>query len=96
MDINKDYNIISPAIFDWWTQEWRYEHINEKTRISGDAMKCGVRYGVMKRIEEEVNIMFPHKDDEYSNKKIYTANQVNQMIRFAVVQNCKKLVDSKL
>ncbi len=92
VDINKDYDLISPAIFNEQTQKWEYGHIDGKTRLSGDAMTCGVSRKVMEEIEYFVSKAFPVRDDEHSNKPIYSSRQVNQMIRFAVAQNCKKIL----
>ncbi len=84
-----DHEITSLAEWDEASQRWCYDHIGEKERIAGDAQGLRVSREVMKRLYE----MFPDKDDDHSNKPIYTHREMNRAIRAAIAQNYRKFIE---
>lgn len=87
-EIYKSENeITSRAIWDEDLQKWSYNLIDEKMKISGDAQ--GLR--VSREVMTELYKWFPDRNDEASNRPIYTARELNQRIRSAIAQNYKRI-----
>ena len=81
------YDLLSPAFWNEQLQKWDYSAIPEKDRIFADAAGGKVSREVMAKLHQ----WFPDRpEDEHANKPIYSANDLNQFIRFALAQNYKK------
>ncbi len=81
------YELLSPATWNEDLQKWDYSAVPEKDRIFADARGCKVSRDVMAKL----HAWFPDRpDDEHANKPIYSSNDLNQFLRFALAQNFKK------
>ena len=81
------YELLSPAFWNEEKQKWDYSNVPEKDRIFAEASGCKVNREVMAKL----NHWFPNRaEDEHANKPIYSKNELNQFLRFALAQNYKK------
>ncbi len=79
--------IVSPSEWNEELQKWDYIHIPEKDRLAGEAQGLRISRELMAKLYK----MFPDRDDERSNKPIYTHREMNKTIRAAIAQNYRKL-----